>query len=49
MRQAAAISAAMPATAAAEQMYTAAMTKGKDEDFSVVIRLMQELAGISNT
>jgi 3-hydroxyisobutyrate dehydrogenase-like beta-hydroxyacid dehydrogenase len=48
MRQAAAISAAMPATAAAEQMYTAAMTKGKDDDFSVVIRLMQELAGISN-
>jgi 3-hydroxyisobutyrate dehydrogenase-like beta-hydroxyacid dehydrogenase len=49
MRQAAAIAAAMPATAAAEQMYTAAMTKGTDEDFSVVIRLMQELAGISNT
>jgi len=47
MRQAAAVSAAMPATAAAEQMYTAAMAKGKDEDFSVVIRLMQELAGVS--
>jgi hypothetical protein len=30
-------------------MYTAAMTKETDEDFSVVIRLMQELAGISNT
>jgi 3-hydroxyisobutyrate dehydrogenase-like beta-hydroxyacid dehydrogenase len=47
MRQAAAVSAAMPATAAAEQMYTAAMAKGKEEDFSVVIRLMQELAGVS--
>ena len=49
LRQAADISVSMPATAAAEQMYTAAMAKGKDEDFSVVIRLMQELAGISNT
>jgi 3-hydroxyisobutyrate dehydrogenase len=44
MRQAADISVSMPATAAAEQMYTAAMAKGKDEDFSVVIRFMQELA-----
>src|SRR2546428_1633662 len=33
MRQAAEISASMPATAAAEQMYTAAMAKGQDEDF----------------
>ena len=47
MKEADAVSAAMPATAAAEQMYTAAMAKGKDEDFSVVIRLMQELAGVS--
>ena len=44
MRQAAEISVAMPATAAAEQMYTVAMAKGRDEDFSAVIRLMQELA-----
>ena len=49
LRQAAEISVAMPATAAAEQMYTAAMAKGNDEDFSAVIRLMQELAGISDT
>jgi hypothetical protein len=38
----------MPATAAAEQMYTAAMAKDTGEDFSVVIRFMQELAGVSD-
>jgi len=48
MRQAAEISVSMPATAAAEQMYTAAMAKGQDEDFSVVIRFMQQLAGVSD-
>src|SRR5438874_2948857 len=37
----------MPATAAAQQMYTAAMAKGMDEDFSIVIKFMQELAGVS--
>jgi 3-hydroxyisobutyrate dehydrogenase len=47
LRQAAELSVPMPATAAAEQMYTAAMAKGMDEDFSIVIRFMQELAGIS--
>lgn len=49
IRQAAEISASMPATAAAEQMYTAAMAKGTDEDFSVVIRFMQQLAGLPHT
>jgi 3-hydroxyisobutyrate dehydrogenase-like beta-hydroxyacid dehydrogenase len=48
MRQAAEIGVSMPATAAAEQMYTAAMATGSDEDFSVVIRFMQELAGVSD-
>jgi 3-hydroxyisobutyrate dehydrogenase-like beta-hydroxyacid dehydrogenase len=48
MRQAAEISVSMPATAAAEQMYTAVKATGSDEDFSVVIRFMQELAGVSD-
>ncbi len=48
MRQAAEISVSMPATAAAEQMFTAAMAKGSDEDFSIVIRFMLELAGVSD-
>src|SRR6266851_1630600 len=38
---------AMPATAAAQQMYTAAMAKAMDEDFSIIIKFMEELAGIS--
>jgi hypothetical protein len=29
-------------------MYTAAMAKEREADFSVVIRFMQELAGVSN-
>jgi 3-hydroxyisobutyrate dehydrogenase-like beta-hydroxyacid dehydrogenase len=48
LRQAAEMSVSMPATAAAEQMYTAAMAKEADEDFSIVIRFMQELAGVSS-
>jgi 3-hydroxyisobutyrate dehydrogenase-like beta-hydroxyacid dehydrogenase len=46
LRQAAEILVPMPATAAAEQTYTAAMAKGREEDFSVVIRFMQELARV---
>jgi 3-hydroxyisobutyrate dehydrogenase-like beta-hydroxyacid dehydrogenase len=38
------LSVSMPATAAAQQMYTAAMAKGMDEDFSIMIRFMEELA-----
>jgi hypothetical protein len=38
----------MPATAAAQQMSTAAMATETDDDFSIVIRFMQELAGISD-
>jgi len=48
LRQAAEISVSMPATAAAEQMYTAALVKERDADFSVVVRFMEQLAGLSN-
>jgi 3-hydroxyisobutyrate dehydrogenase-like beta-hydroxyacid dehydrogenase len=40
------LSVSMPATAAAQQMYTAAMAKGMDEDFSTMIKFMEELAGL---
>lgn len=40
------VDAPMPATAAAQQLCTAAMAKGGDEDFSAIIRLMTELAGV---
>ena len=40
-------SVSMPATAAAQQMYTAAMAKGMDADFSIMIQFMEELAGLS--
>lgn len=39
----------MPATAAAQQMYTAAMARGGDEDFSIMIQFMEKLAGLSTT
>ena len=39
------ISVPMPITAVALQMYTAALTKGMDEDFSIMIKFMEELAG----
>jgi len=41
------LSVSMPATAAAQQMYTAAMAKAMDEDFSIIIKFMEELAGVS--
>ena len=41
------VSVPMPATAAALQMYTAALTQGMDEDFSVMIKFMKQLAGVS--
>ena len=40
-------SVSMPATAAAQQMYTAAMAKGMDADFSIMIQFMEELASLS--
>ena len=41
------VSVSMPATAAAQQLYTAAMAKGMDADFSIMIQFMEELAGLS--
>ena len=41
------LSVSMPATAAAQQMYTAATAKGRDADFSLMIQFMEELAGLS--
>jgi 3-hydroxyisobutyrate dehydrogenase len=41
------VSVSMPATAAALQMYTAALTQGMDADFSVMIKFMKQLAGVS--
>src|SRR6266852_1967844 len=41
------LSVSMPATAAAQQMSTAAMAKGRDADFSLMIQFMEELAGLS--
>src|SRR6266704_4594754 len=45
LSEAAEILVPLPVTAAAEQMYTAAMAKGMDEDFSIIIKFMRELAG----
>jgi hypothetical protein len=36
----------MPSTAVAEQMYTAALAKGMEADFSIMIRFMEDLAGV---
>src|SRR5258708_1809089 len=41
------LSVSMPATAAAQQMYTAAMAKGMDADFSIMIKFMEELAALA--
>ncbi len=41
------VSVSMPATAAAQQMSTAAMAKGMDADFSIMIQFMEQLAGLS--
>jgi 3-hydroxyisobutyrate dehydrogenase len=41
------VSVSMPATAAAQQISSAAMAKGMDADFSIVIQFMEELAGLS--
>src|SRR5437763_7767099 len=41
------VSVSMPATSAAQQMYTAAMAKEMDADFSIMIKFMEELAGLS--
>ena len=41
------VSVSMPATAAAQQMYNAALAKGMNEDFSIMIKFMEQLAGVS--
>jgi 3-hydroxyisobutyrate dehydrogenase len=41
------LSVSMPATAAAQQMYAAAMAKGMNEDFSIMVQFMENLAGLS--
>ncbi len=41
------LSVSMPATAVAQQMYTAAIAKGMDADFSIMIQFMEELAALS--
>ncbi len=41
------ISVSMPATAAAQQMYAAAIAKGMDDDFSIMIKFMEQLASVS--
>ena len=47
LSQASDLSVSMPATAAAQQMSSAAMAKGMDADFSIMIQFMEELAGLS--
>ena len=41
------VSVPMPATAVALQMYTAALAKGMDADFSILIKFMEQLARVS--
>lgn len=47
LTQASEVSAPMPATAAAQQVYTAALTKEGEEDASAIIQYMEELAGLT--
>jgi 3-hydroxyisobutyrate dehydrogenase len=43
-----AASVAMPTTAVAQQLYAAALAKGMEADFSVMIRFMEELSGVAD-
>ena len=45
LRQAYDLAVSMPATAAAQQMSAAAVAKGMDADFSIMIKFMEDLAG----
>ena len=47
MSEANEVSVPMPATVVALQMYTAALAKGMDADFSILIKFMEQLAGVS--
>jgi len=42
------VSVSMPATAVALQMYSAALTREGDADFSIMIKFMEQLAGVSH-
>ncbi len=46
MRMAAELSVPMPATAAAEQMYAAALAQGHNEDYSVMLQFMEQLSAL---
>jgi 3-hydroxyisobutyrate dehydrogenase-like beta-hydroxyacid dehydrogenase len=46
MNEADEVSVSMPATAVALQMYTAAVVKGMDADFSIMIKFMEQLGGV---
>ena len=46
MRMAAELSVPMPATAAAEQMYAAALAQGHDEDYWVMLQFMEQLSAL---
>src|SRR5579863_1005203 len=41
------VSVPMPTTSVALQMYTAALVKGMEADFSILIKFMEQLAGVS--
>jgi 3-hydroxyisobutyrate dehydrogenase len=47
MNEADEVSVSMPATAVALQMYTAALVKGMDADFSIMIKFMEQLGSVS--
>jgi len=47
MQQAAELSVPMPATAAAQQICAIAHAKGVEDDYSAVIRVMEELTQLS--
>jgi 3-hydroxyisobutyrate dehydrogenase len=47
LHEADSVSVSMPTTAVALQMYTAALAKGMDADFSIMIKFMQQLGGVS--
>lgn len=48
-RMAAELSVPMPATAAAEQMYAAALAQGHNEDYSIMIQFMEQLSALPIT
>ncbi len=46
LRMAAELSVPMPATAAAEQMYAAALAQGHNEDYSIMLQFMEQLSAL---